>query len=914
VSTVRRCLDRNDILCLISILMLATIFLSPALRPGYTLLPLGLEAGIAPWNKQVDQQVKNLLISDPFYFDYPYRSLSAQSLRRGELLLWTPYVFGGHPIMGDVLAQPLYPPNFIGALLSPFARAWVFLIWGHLVVTGLLMYGYLRQARLRPISALFGAVAWMFNATIVVWLEEPAFLGTIAWLPGIFWLISREPRRWGLVAGAGVMYGMLVLGGQLQYALGTAWLLCLWGTFHALGESMRLRRISSGPLIAVMVVGVLGIGISMVQLIPAFEFIRLSHRVNTHITFEQGWWPFRHTITLWMPDFYGNAARSPWWGVSNMAEMSAYFGVWPFVLSLCVFWWSRRREGWFWGSMVCILLLVLWGTPVANFLTGWLPGISYVPLKRMLCFLPFAGSIAAAFAVDAAQDTLPERPRRIWATLGVLIFILAMVSLGITLSQREQIAKHGRYLWPQVVILIAILVVGLVAWRAARKRPTWAMMFLVLLSCVDLMAWGMPFNQAFSLDILYPQNPITDWLRRDAGLYRVLPLQSDRIVFGPNVLSVLGFQEPGGYSSQLVGRYRDLGKAIQDRVDVWWMAPNTHMLVHSDFDPLFSMLNVKYVLSSYQRPERITREAAFEGCVVAASLRPGELVTQEFQVANPGLNRLDLKFRPPVNPDRATLRFRLWRERVGGALVAEIPVESTHISPAGDLVFFFAPAPDSMGETFVWGIEMTEVENDADLALCRPDGGSGFSFSAYSTQLKFADTIQGVWIYENPNVLPRAYVCYHVEATTDEKALARVRNREFNPWRSVLLSTPLSSELQALAQSPLLPVLPANVVEYDNHRVVVDVQSSTPGVLVLTDTWYPGWRVTVDGRKAELLRANYALRGVYVDSGPHRVVFQFRPFSFGLGAGITAATLLVVLLIIGLDGYLCRRAVKKNES
>lgn len=71
-----------------------------------------------------------------------------------------------------------------------------------------------------------------------------------------------------------------------------------------------------------------------------------------------------------------------------------------------------------------------------------------------------------------------------------------------------------------------------------------------------------------------------------------------------------------------------------------------------------------------------------------------------------------------------------------------------------------------------------------------------------------------------------------------------------------------------------------------------------PGVLVLSDTYYPGWKVTVDGRPSRLLRANYALRGVYLPGGNHRVVFRFAPASLRLGLLSTGTTLAVGLVFL----------------
>jgi hypothetical protein len=61
----------------------------------------------------------------------------------------------------------------------------------------------------------------------------------------------------------------------------------------------------------------------------------------------------------------------------------------------------------------------------------------------------------------------------------------------------------------------------------------------------------------------------------------------------------------------------------------------------------------------------------------------------------------------------------------------------------------------------------------------------------------------------------------------------------------------------------------------------VEVAVATPlrTFLVLNDLWYPGWEVEVDGRPAELLRANLLFRAVALPPGRHEVVFRFRPFA-----------------------------------
>jgi uncharacterized membrane protein YfhO len=82
----------------------------------------------------------------------------------------------------------------------------------------------------------------------------------------------------------------------------------------------------------------------------------------------------------------------------------------------------------------------------------------------------------------------------------------------------------------------------------------------------------------------------------------------------------------------------------------------------------------------------------------------------------------------------------------------------------------------------------------------------------------------------------------------------------------------------------------------------VDTPAAPPGVLVLTDQWYPGWTVSVDGRPARMLVVDHALRGVALAAGPHRVVFRYRPRWPLEGLAVTILALDLALLLIASGG------------
>ena len=76
----------------------------------------------------------------------------------------------------------------------------------------------------------------------------------------------------------------------------------------------------------------------------------------------------------------------------------------------------------------------------------------------------------------------------------------------------------------------------------------------------------------------------------------------------------------------------------------------------------------------------------------------------------------------------------------------------------------------------------------------------------------------------------------------------------------------------------------ATLVRDEEAVVELDAALAAPGLVVLADSFYPGWDATVDGVPAPILATNYLFRGVPVPAGHHRVLFTYRPRSVATGA------------------------------
>ncbi len=95
------------------------------------------------------------------------------------------------------------------------------------------------------------------------------------------------------------------------------------------------------------------------------------------------------------------------------------------------------------------------------------------------------------------------------------------------------------------------------------------------------------------------------------------------------------------------------------------------------------------------------------------------------------------------------------------------------------------------------------------------------------------------------------------------------------------------------------------IISYEPERVIIEANLASEGYLILTDTCYPGWRARVDGKESSIIRANLLFRAISLSAGQHRVEFSYEPASLKVGAAISSATLLAI--VVGLWWWLVQR-------
>jgi Bacterial membrane protein YfhO len=134
-------------------------------------------------------------------------------------------------------------------------------------------------------------------------------------------------------------------------------------------------------------------------------------------------------------------------------------------------------------------------------------------------------------------------------------------------------------------------------------------------------------------------------------------------------------------------------------------------------------------------------------------------------------------------------------------------------------------------------------------------------------------------------------------------SLSEMAHRPFDPRHEVILANDTPPELAARFSDGVGVVdASARIVEYSPHRVRVAASTRDDALLVLTDTYYPGWQAFVDGQPQPLVRGDLLFRVVPVPAGEHTVELRFEPTSVRIGLLVSLLAVLVAVTALLVAG------------
>jgi drug/metabolite transporter superfamily protein YnfA len=151
----------------------------------------------------------------------------------------------------------------------------------------------------------------------------------------------------------------------------------------------------------------------------------------------------------------------------------------------------------------------------------------------------------------------------------------------------------------------------------------------------------------------------------------------------------------------------------------------------------------------------------------------------------------------------------------------------------------------------------------------------------------------GLKVFENPTAYPRAWTVHEARTLPDSKSMPGVMaDPAFDARRTVLLA----GERVELGGCPATPE-ETQMPLHTPNRVFINVNLRCRGMVILTDSWFPGWRATVDGKSARIYEVYGGVRGVIAEAGEHVIEMHYRPLSVMLGAALSLLAALTVLVV-----------------
>jgi hypothetical protein len=283
-----------------------------------------------------------------------------------------------------------------------------------------------------------------------------------------------------------------------------------------------------------------------------------------------------------------------------------------------------------------------------------------------------------------------------------------------------------------------------------------------------------------------------------------------------------------------------------------------------------------------------------------------------------------VRFRVRIPDDDPTLKFAIaldpavWMPKMGDGVTFEIlaaPVQT---------LFSRVIDPKNKAQDRKWhqaDVNLSHFAGQRVLLSFRtlPEANNAFDWAGWGDlrletegERKRFDLVydREVKIYRNNDVLPRAFVVSRAEFLTDKNAiLARLTRPDFDSSRAVILEENVANGPSLVDPSQYTPVV---FDRYEPNYIQMHSTLRQPGWLVLTDTYYPGWKVRVDGKLGRILAADYIFRAVPLEPGYHVVEFIYRPDSFLLGLTISILTI-VGLLVAGVWSHLVELAFGRSS-
>lgn len=666
----------------------------------------------------------------------------------------------------------------------------------------------------------------------------------------------------------------------------------------------------------VVAAAALGALLASVQLLSTYELSTVSNRAAGLLP------QFFHAFSLRLPHylmlFHPFLLGDPYPRVS--VEVIGYIGLLPVMFALAAPLVRRDRRVVFFLGLALVALFLGLGD-----VNAFYRGLRYLPLfnyfrvpSRFFYWYTFAAAILAAITFDylLARARVTLRLTRAQKIVGGLITL----ALALVLGAAPSIPLEVWLAWWMGLPLALACVVAWISLGARRGLFTRSTLIALVIgvTAFDLAAWAAVYAKTYD-----EMTPVADFYRPPSTLpiLKNLAPAEGRILTSlwiypwmitmreslyPNVSLIWGVPNATGYTPllpQLTSEYLEgPSAAMVNLMNVrYYIRPQ--MLptdAETEGKDLFNEFAPRYVSRLTRFPPlRVRALRVTSALAQSVTWRDGQAVANIVLFWRDGsLEKI------PLQAGTHTAEWAYERSDVRKVIQhAQPPLATTFDARSAfpteahaghTFLAQFAVSGELAGIAIVPLIEegLLYVERVAfitpdgeEISLADLTGASDFTLRYRTNQ---------VAVFENLDVLPRAFLVHTARVLDDKRALAEMQRDDFRPAQVVLLANggaPLEKGDVPRQDEA------AQILSYQPERVVVSVRAGAEAYLVLTDAWFPSWRARVDGVEVPLYRANLIFRAVRVPPGEHQVVFEYRPLMLYVGAALSAGALVIIAAI-----------------
>lgn len=781
--------------------------------------------------------VFNEYFSDIIMMFMPHKEFLREFLQMtGEFPRWNPYVLVGSPVTGNPFYLAWNPFNILYMLFQPESVFGLNFIVDVFLI-GMLTYMFARACGRKRFGALVTAVIFMFSGAVVARVNAghpmitDIFVFAVLSLLAIEKFVQTSDSLYAVVAGAA--FGFEVLCGETQVALYAMLAASLYFALRTAAELLNGKKPRTLIKPVLLMIGAVAIcvALSAVQILPSVGLLGMSSR--SEMTYEQSIaysFPPEQAITFLIPEAFGTYLDFTYWGARNFWELCVYTGVTSLVLAAVeIAVWKSDKSHYrtvFLVLLAFALLFALGGNfPLYALFFKFVPFFDIFRKPSMILFLAsFSLAALAGMGADTVAGQLdPPRKRR----AGSLIKLLA---IGCVLALLATISV--------VAFKENILEIGKVVAVSKYKEFTSGVQTL-------------PYDFDFYLG--------------------KLPTVYDHIFWGMAALTLLASISTALVWSRLNGKisYKVFVVAVLLLIvfDLWAFGMKYVNVIGTD--TLFGKREiVDYILSMNMGHSRFLD--------MAKSMLPYVSMHYHIETLN-GYESVQLSdFLDFVN-----YNFGSKESEIGYAF---LPLDMNKIASntrtLGLLNIKYVLSPEQLNSTRL-------VLKDNVSTTLYVKSLSNIEYTSNRGGYLPTDMNTTVYVYENPDVLPRAFVVRNALVVDHQSALRKLGESGFDPTQTVLLERvpgiPLSNG-GSYAEAAITSYLP--------NEITVEAHLDTPGFLVLSENYHPDWKATDNGTPVDVYKADYTLRAIPLMPGEHTVRMVFEPESERVGLSITAITLI----------------------